>query len=123
MKGFLLFCSILFLFGCTRTIGGDKDEHGCLIAGGYSWCEDKQSCIRRFEEPCNAREESAKSYCGKEGSVEVCGSYIKVNSAAPNGISRYYREDNTSISCPKVTPYQVNEVCKEILKQNCTFIC
>jgi len=33
-------------------IGGDKDEGGCLIAAGYSWCEAKQKCLRIFEEDC-----------------------------------------------------------------------
>jgi len=36
----------------TQLIGGDIDEHGCLIAAGYSWCEVKQKCLRIWEEPC-----------------------------------------------------------------------
>lgn len=35
-----------------KLIGGDKDEHGCLIAAGYSWCETKQKCLRTWEEGC-----------------------------------------------------------------------
>jgi hypothetical protein len=35
-----------------QLIGGDKDEHGCLIAAGYSWCEAKQKCLRTWEEEC-----------------------------------------------------------------------
>ncbi len=27
-------------------IGGQTDEHGCLIPAGYSWDEQKQACIR-----------------------------------------------------------------------------
>lgn len=38
--------------GDQRLIGGDKDEHGCLIAAGYSWCEAKQKCLRIWEEKC-----------------------------------------------------------------------
>lgn len=30
-------------------IGGNKDEHGCLIAAGYSWSILKQDCIRQFD--------------------------------------------------------------------------
>lgn len=30
-------------------IGGNKDEHGCLIAAGYSWSILKQDCIRPFD--------------------------------------------------------------------------
>ena len=36
----------------SQLIGGDRDEHGCLIGGGYSWCETSQKCIRQWEEPC-----------------------------------------------------------------------
>jgi putative hemolysin len=33
-------------------IGGQTDEHGCLIAAGYSWCEAEQKCLRSWEETC-----------------------------------------------------------------------
>ncbi|MFH0891659.1 MAG: DUF333 domain-containing protein [Candidatus Falkowbacteria bacterium] len=33
-------------------IGGQKDEHGCLVAAGYSWCEAKEKCLRTWEDPC-----------------------------------------------------------------------
>lgn len=36
----------------TELIGGQTDEHGCLIAAGYSWCEEKNKCLRTWEEPC-----------------------------------------------------------------------
>lgn len=35
-----------------QIIGGDKDEGGCLIGAGYSWCEIKEKCLRVWEEPC-----------------------------------------------------------------------
>ncbi len=35
-----------------KIIGGEKDAHGCLIAAGYSWCEQKQKCLRTWEERC-----------------------------------------------------------------------
>ncbi len=44
-----------------QIIGGDKDEHGCLIAAGYSWCESKQKCLRIFEEACSI-EDALKNY-------------------------------------------------------------
>jgi hypothetical protein len=34
-------------------IGGQKDNHECLIGAGYSWCEAKNKCIRIFEEGCD----------------------------------------------------------------------
>ncbi len=36
----------------NQIIGGDKDEHGCYVAAGYSWCETKQKCYRAWEENC-----------------------------------------------------------------------
>lgn len=35
-----------------QLIGGNQDEHGCLIAAGYSWCEASQKCLRVWEEDC-----------------------------------------------------------------------
>ncbi len=37
-----------------RPIGGDRDEGGCLIGAGYSWCQAKGKCLRNWEEPCEA---------------------------------------------------------------------
>jgi len=31
-------------------IGGDKDEHGCMLMAGYTWNETKQECVREWEE-------------------------------------------------------------------------
>ncbi|MEW6748877.1 MAG: hypothetical protein AB1295_04185 [Candidatus Micrarchaeota archaeon] len=50
----LIVAMALFTAGCTgeKPIGGDMDEHGCLISAGYSWCEEKQRCLRTWEEQC-----------------------------------------------------------------------
>ena len=45
-------------------IGGDKDEHGCLTAAGYTWSELRQECIKTFEagqrlNPVDAKEGEA----------------------------------------------------------------
>ena len=34
-------------------LGGDKDEHGCIISAGYSWCESKQICVKLWEFQCD----------------------------------------------------------------------
>jgi len=44
-------CVPVCKFG-EKLIGGDKDEGGCLIGAGYSWCEQKQKCLRVWEETC-----------------------------------------------------------------------
>jgi putative hemolysin len=65
--------ALLLIVGCQnvpRLIGGDKDEHGCLIGAGYSWCEAKQKCIRPWEENCTATTQianPASTFCIAQG--------------------------------------------------------
>jgi len=33
-------------------VGGQYDNNGCIIGGGYSWCDASQSCIRQWVTPC-----------------------------------------------------------------------
>lgn len=33
-------------------VGGDRDEHGCILSAGYVWCEKLGKCIRPWEEKC-----------------------------------------------------------------------
>jgi hypothetical protein len=45
------------------SIGGETDEHGCLIAAGYSWNKTDQMCIREW----------TKKYCTPESrTADVC---------------------------------------------------
>ena len=39
-----------------QLIGGKKDEHGCMLMAGYTWCEAEQKCLREWEEPCEQEE-------------------------------------------------------------------
>jgi len=32
--------------------GSDRDKHGCIGSAGYSWCEQKNKCLRIWEEKC-----------------------------------------------------------------------
>jgi hypothetical protein len=43
-----------------NVIGGEKDEHGCIIPAGYSWCESLQECIRPWEKNCTGAVASSK---------------------------------------------------------------
>ncbi|MFC1728618.1 hypothetical protein ACFLZ7_04095 [Nanoarchaeota archaeon] len=54
MKKIILFFVLILLVGCTKEpiIGGDKDEHGCLIGAGYQWCPSNEKCQRMWEEYC-----------------------------------------------------------------------
>jgi len=51
--------SVIFISGCTtggEIIGGDTDEHGCLLMAGYSWNESIGACLREWELNENQRE-------------------------------------------------------------------
>lgn len=48
----------------TPSIGGDKDEHGCLVGAGQTWSELKQGCIQVFNigtrlNPVDTKEDDA----------------------------------------------------------------
>ena len=32
-----------------KSVGGDRDVHGCLGSAGYSWSESELSCVREWE--------------------------------------------------------------------------
>jgi hypothetical protein len=66
----LLFAVICLLVNQgKKLIGGDKDEHDCLTAAGYSWNETKQKCVREWEE-------KDKNFCTPEQrTAQVCPSF------------------------------------------------
>lgn len=55
-KNIWIIVSGLVCFSACRSvqapqlIGGNKDEHGCLTAAGYTWSELRGDCIRIFED-------------------------------------------------------------------------
>jgi len=51
-------------------IGGQKDENGCLIAAGYSWCDAKQKCLRTWEESCEEAE-TPPEYSAEKEALEL----------------------------------------------------
>ena len=55
MKMFKLLVDMLFInnVGAQMLVGGTRDNHDCVMDGGYTWCEETQSCIRPWETECN----------------------------------------------------------------------
>jgi hypothetical protein len=43
---------VMFLNNNKQPIGGQKDEHGCLVAAGYSYCPAFNNCTRSWTTPC-----------------------------------------------------------------------
>ena len=84
----LLLFSIIFS-GCTKQeilnndqlenktepiVGGDKDSHGCIGSAGYLWCEEKQKCLRPWEENCTTQivvENKNKHICTQQESLNI----------------------------------------------------
>ena len=49
--------------------GGVSDQHGCVLDGGYSWCEPSQKCIRPWEEDCVTEGET--DFC-PNSNIQMC---------------------------------------------------
>ena len=47
----LLVWIVWFLMNYQEPIGGQTDEHGCLIAAGYSYNTTLGGCVREWEDP------------------------------------------------------------------------
>ncbi|RJQ36327.1 hypothetical protein C4552_03505 [Candidatus Parcubacteria bacterium] len=55
-----------------QTIGGQTDEHGCLIAAGYSWCEARQACERSWEQYCTATQPKTVTFqCADDRTIQA----------------------------------------------------
>ncbi len=48
-----------------KTIGGDRDEHGCLVGAGYSWSDAQSACIRVWLND-SSEDYYQKFYCSEE---------------------------------------------------------
>ena len=70
----------------SNSLGGDKDEHGCIGSAGYSWCQSKEKCLRIWEEPCEEDFESV--VCEREN---CHGLEIQCGANPPNFCTEIYR--------------------------------
>lgn len=113
----ILLIIVVCLIRCSESrekiIGGDKDEHGCLIAAGYSWNETRQKCVREWEE-------QNKVYCADgQRNADVCASLWQ-----PVCANAYEIGDKTaktySSSCVACrnsdVEYYIEDECKESKK-------
>ncbi|MFA5856058.1 MAG: hypothetical protein WC867_01770 [Candidatus Pacearchaeota archaeon] len=50
LAGILLFSTIIFFNQKEKiVVGGDTDDHGCLVGAGYSWDAELGACTRSWE--------------------------------------------------------------------------
>lgn len=70
----LLVLMVVVVSGCVeQPIGGQTDEHGCLIAAGYSWNESLGFCLREWELNENQREAARMAVAPLSYYVTVTG--------------------------------------------------
>jgi hypothetical protein len=54
LKYLIIFTTFINISGCTslteqKSVGGGRDENGCITSAGYSWDPTKQKCVRPWE--------------------------------------------------------------------------
>ena len=50
--------------------GSQRDDNGCVLDGGYEWCEHSQSCERPWITPCIVDKVEAQ-YC-QSSNIQTC---------------------------------------------------
>ncbi|MBU0536571.1 MAG: hypothetical protein KKE20_06405, partial [Nanoarchaeota archaeon] len=121
----ILLMTALIAAGCfDKSIGGETDEHGCIIGAGYSWCESESKCLRIWEGLCPGTKEYIAQYLcdtpNAEG-VYICGDYVQVVSSLPGQGSVFYKTDGTELSCPVVAPDSMSSECRTmVLETDCS---
>lgn len=67
----------------NKVIGGDRDEHGCLIAAGYSWNDSEQECVREWSHDSDRYQNS--SGIGQQLSEQIRARKEEIKSGEYNG--------------------------------------
>ena len=50
----MMFMNMLYFASGQILVGSQRDDHGCVMDGGYTWCESTQSCVRPWETHCSS---------------------------------------------------------------------
>jgi hypothetical protein len=126
MKYLFALFIVIFLVGCTEQqpiVGNDTDEYGCKASAGFSWCAEKEKCLRAWEEPCElsnehvcTEEENLATACTLEY-APVCGKAI-----LNTGGIMYQTFGNGCSACSgmKVVSYTPGECSVEIPTDTCS---
>ena len=113
-----------------QLIRGNKDEHGCLTAAGYTWSELRRGCIRIFEDGVRVDDPSlqplfsvVRRVCGRQQpgggfpSVSVSNEVLDRRGVWQK-ICKLYREQKPWELCGKVKSKQT-ELCRNELSIIC----
>jgi len=73
-----------------KVVGADRDAHGCIGSAGYVWCDQRQKCLRPWEEPCVAGETITACYdCEGLGKITVV--YFVEDGASISAAGAFYK--------------------------------
>jgi hypothetical protein len=117
----LLLPIIVGLSGCTddgRPIGGQTDEHGCLVPAGYSWDADVQVCTRSWEIDTEDKKEAANlavDYLGPSKGLTV----VQVDVLKCPGCFIVYLQKDDKTSMVEITSWEVKGKYTPLNQETC----
>ena len=122
MKLVSIFVNLLSLVNSQMLVGSQRDEHNCVLDGGYQWCEPLNECIRPWETNCEIVEinniipkncatwNDGCNTCqvNQDGTLGACTLMYCFTQNTPSCIT-YYRSDN---SCQSNSDCDENQFCR-----------
>jgi hypothetical protein len=100
----------------AQIVGGDKDAHGCLGSAGYTWCEEKQKCLRTWEEKCEINSNETDNF--KKVTDGDFGIDIKV---PENWKKLQYPADSKNARTGFINGFQKLEIIKQDLPRGVSY--
>lgn len=103
-------------------MGGHQDSKGCLIDGGYKWCESSQSCIRPWITTCL---DNNIINTGDNKDTLLNNNDITVNNNNDKTVNTEYCPDSSIQMCRMICPKPLCNVnqCAERKGTCCEYQC
>lgn len=122
MKYISIFLNLLTLANTQMLVGSQRDEHNCILDGGYQWCESLSQCIRPWETNCEIVEmnniipkncatwNDGCNTCqvNQDGTLGACTLMYCFTQNTPS-CTTYYRSEN---SCQSNSDCDENKFCR-----------
>ncbi len=130
MKKIFCLSLLIFLGGCSylsskspenqpearQLLGGDRDSHGCIPSAGYTWSEEKQKCVRPWEEEkptpqeipryCESWFDGCNTCAVEDGEITICTEKYcaEEDREEPRCLTRKIVRDNNRICTMEYQP-------------------
>ena len=104
-------------------VGNDKDEHGCIGSAGYQWDEEKQDCVRPWEDS-NSINSTEGILVGDDKDEHGCIGSAGYQWYGPEQRCVRIWEESAIIQCGLFNGTWVAESneCENILEKDCTYM-